>query len=109
MLTSLIVNLNQVEIMAPRHVNRRKHKRTPFRCKIKVWHQEVGEVVVETRNVSDGGVYLLMGSSVVETLSVGTVVKGQVLDMAEGGPVVTMEVVRTDVNGVGLRYILNTK
>ena len=50
-----------------------------------------------------------MGSSVVETLSVGTVVKGQVLDMAEGGPVVTMEVVRTDVNGVGLRYILNTK
>ena len=45
MLTSLNVNLNQVEIMAPRHVNRRKHKRTPFRCKIKVWHQEVGEVV----------------------------------------------------------------
>lgn len=95
--------------MARRQVNRRKHKRTPFRCKIKVWHEDVGEVVVETRNVSDGGVYLLMDSRVIETLSVGTVVKGQVIDLAESGPVVTMEVVRTDLNGVGLRYILNTK
>lgn len=62
-----------------------------------------------TRDVSDGGIFLLMDDSVIKDHPVGTVVKGQIQGMMEDAPVVTMEVVRIAEDGVGLRYLLDTK
>lgn len=89
--------------------NKRQHQRTPIRCKLKLWHDSTGEVMVHTRDVSDGGLFLLMDSSIIEDHPVGTIVKGQIQGIMEDAPVVTMEVVRTTEDGVGLRYVLDTK
>ena len=43
-----------------------------------------------TRDVSDGGIFLLMDDSVIKDHPVGTVVKGQIQGMMEDAPVVTM-------------------
>ena len=87
--------------------NQRQHKRTPVRFKLKIWHPLEGEALVETRDVSDGGVFLLMDNKAIEMHSVGTIIKGQIQGMMEDAPVITMEVVRTTGDGVGLRYILD--
>ena len=50
-----------------------------------------------------------MDDSVIKDHPVGTVVKGQIQGMMEDAPVVTMEVVRIAEDGVGLRYLLDTK
>ncbi len=89
--------------------NQRQYQRTPIKCRLKLWRDDMEEVIVQTRDVSDGGLFLLMDSSIIDEHPVGTIVKGQIQGMMDDAPIVTMEVVRTTEDGVGLRYILNTK
>lgn len=88
--------------------NQRRYLRTALRCKFKIWHDSIGEVLVHTRDVSDGGVFLIMDPGEHEIPPIGTVLKGQVQGLMGDAPVVTMEVVRMSSEGIGLRFVSDT-
>lgn len=83
--------------------NQRRHLRTHLSVEFKLIHPLWGEKTVATRDLSDGGVYLIIERA--DELPVGTVVAGQVLGLMEEAPLVLMEVVRVDACGVGLRFV----
>ena len=82
----------------------REAVRTPMRCRIRLWHDVIGEVDVFTRDISDTGVFLLTEEST--ELEIGTIVKGQIQGLPMEAPILEMEVVRLAPEGMGLRYCL---
>ncbi|MDH1264892.1 PilZ domain-containing protein [Pseudomonas sp. GD03944] len=84
--------------------NQRQHPRTPMKCRIKICHPSFGEVVAQTRDLSDGGVYVKHPD--LAALPQGTWVTGQVQDLPIEAPVLQMEVMRADAEGAGLRFLL---
>jgi len=80
----------------------RRHARIPMKCRVKIQHPSIGEIVVESGDISDSGIFLLAEDT--EGLEVGTIVKGQVQGMMEDAPVLDMEVVRFESDGIGLRF-----
>jgi len=85
--------------------NKRKHTRHAIAVNIKISHTDIGVRVVKTRDISDGGVFVLIEP--VEALIPGSIVEGQVQDMVGDAPVVMMEVVRVEETGLGLSYLLD--
>lgn len=85
--------------------NQRKHQRTPLKVQFKIWHDSFGEANVMTRDVSDGGVFLITDKMDADLPDTGTVLKGQVQNMMDDAPIVTMEIVRLEPSGVGLRFV----
>lgn len=83
--------------------NKRRHQRTALRCKFKIWNDTLGEALVTTRDISEGGVFLILDSSL--TLPIGTRCRGQVQGLMEDAPIVALEVVRMEPGGVGLKFI----
>lgn len=83
--------------------DKRAHIRTPFACRIKIVHDSIGELLVKTRDISDGGVFVVLEPDQIP--AVGTVVSGQVQGLLEDAPVLQMEVVRVESVGVGLRFL----
>lgn len=82
---------------------KRQYPRMPISSKIRISHPSFGSMVVMTRDVSNGGVFLLMDD--IPDLSTGSVVEGQIQDDVPDRPVVQMEIVRIDPEGVGLRFL----
>ncbi len=82
---------------------KRKHIRTPFACRIKIQHESVGEILVKTRDISDGGVFVVLEPELVP--AIGSLLLGQVQGIAEDAPILKMEVVRVETTGVGLRFV----
>lgn len=85
--------------------DKRRSVRTAISVQVKIWHDSIGEAVLTTRDVSDGGVFLVTSGHAVP--EVGTVLKGQVQGPVEDLPVVTMKVVRMEPEGVGLQFLLD--
>ena len=85
--------------------NQRKHQRTPLKVQFKMWHESFGEALVMTRDVSEGGLFLITDKLEAELPPVGTVVKGQVQNMLDDAPIVTMEIVRIELVGLGLKFV----
>ena len=83
--------------------DKRKHTRTPLRTRIRISHDSFGELLVRTRDISHGGVYLMTGD--LPMPPVGTVIEGQVQDDYGERPVVKMKIVRVDAHGVGAMFI----
>lgn len=83
--------------------DKREHIRTPMACRIKVYHESIGELEVKTRDISDGGVFVVLEPDQVPPI--GSVVTGQVQGLMEDAPVVEMEVVRVEPEGVGLKFL----
>ncbi|GAC1033898.1 PilZ domain-containing protein [Pseudomonas sp. No.21] len=83
--------------------NQRQYPRTPMKCRIKISHESFGELLAQTRDLSDGGVYVRHPDLV--ALPLGTVVTGQVQDLPFEAPVLQMEIMRADGEGVGLRFL----
>ncbi len=83
---------------------KRQFPRTSVTIEVRVWHESFGEMVVKTRDVSQGGVFLVTGAAAMPP--VGTVLEGQVLGREGDLPVVKMEIVRMEPSGVGLRFVL---
>ena len=83
--------------------SQRQHPRTPMKCRIKICHPSFGEVVAQTRDLSDGGVYVKHPD--LAAMPYGTIVTGQVQDLPIEAPVLQMEVMRVDADGIGLRFI----
>lgn len=84
-------------------INKRQHLRTRVTVQFKLFHPALGERTVTTRDVSDGGVFLILDDPGV--LPVGARVKGQVVGIAEEAPQVDMEVVRYEAAGLGLKFV----
>jgi hypothetical protein len=40
--------------------DRREHTRHPLIVDIKISHPDIGELIVKTKNISDGGVFILV-------------------------------------------------
>jgi hypothetical protein len=84
-------------------INNREHSRHPIGVSIKITHESIGELLLETKDISDGGLFVAVNPEKMPPL--GTIVEGQVQGMAEDPPIVEMEVVRVTNNGIGLKYI----
>lgn len=82
----------------------RRNARTPLRADVTLWHPQLGELRLQTRDISDGGAYCASGS--IDGLAVGDSVEVQVQGLPGGSaPVVAMRVVRVDAEGVALAFI----
>ena len=81
----------------------RNYPRTPMKCQIKVTHTDIGEVLINTRDISDGGIFLLTDGVVMP--AIGTIVQGQVQGMGGEAPMLKLEIVRAEPTGIGLKFI----
>ena len=84
--------------------DKRRHIRTPLACRIKITHESMGEIIVKTRDISDGGVFVVLEPDQVPP--VGTHVTGQVQGLMDEAPILEMEVVRVEPAGVGLKFVM---
>ena len=83
---------------------RRKTVRTRLRAAVKVRHAGLGELLLYTRDISDGGAYLLGDGQALP--GVGELVEVQVQGLpGEPAPVVPMRVARADRDGIGLVFL----
>lgn len=83
----------------------RSHPRIPMKAQVKITHESFGELVATTRDISDGGIFLITKDF--DMPPVGTVIEGQVQGLHGDAPVLKMEIIRAEEDGVGLRFILN--
>lgn len=83
--------------------NRREHSRTALNAAVMVRHPLIGEVVYKTRDISDGGVYVVVEGG--EFPPLGSIVEVQVQGLPVPAPVLTMEVVRKGVDGFGMQFV----
>ncbi|WP_426416687.1 PilZ domain-containing protein [Aestuariirhabdus sp. LZHN29] len=83
--------------------DKRRHLRTDMNLLIRVWGDETPETLLHTRDLSDGGLFLLTEEH--ENPPVGTIVNVQVQGLPIDAPVKTMKVVRMEPSGVGLMHI----
>ena len=83
--------------------DKRMHIRTSLQCKIKITHAATGEKIVKTRDVSDGGVFVVLDPDQIPPI--GSIVIGQVQGLMDDAPILEMEVVRVEPSGVGLRFV----
>lgn len=85
-------------------IENRRSVRTKLRSRIRISHESIGVIETVTRDISDTGVFLLLDS--IALPQIGTVIKGQVMDLPGGdAPMVDMEVVRYDEDGIGVRFV----
>lgn len=83
--------------------DRRVHSRTVMSAKVKVVHEHYGEFVFSTRDISDGGVFIVLNDEPF-TPELGDNVTVQVQGLPIPAPVLDMIVVRKTVDGFGLQF-----
>jgi PilZ domain len=84
----------------------RKSPRTRLRAEVKLSHPKVGEQLSHTRDISEGGAFILAENIVLP--EIGDVVEVQVQGLpGEAAPVVSMRVVRIDKEGIALQFVEN--
>ncbi|MCL7944893.1 PilZ domain-containing protein [Marinobacter sp. ATCH36] len=83
--------------------DRRIHNRTAMSAKVRVTHEELGEFVFSTRDISDGGVFLVVDTEPFAP-SIGDKVQVQVQGLPVPAPVLDMVVVRKTNDGFGLQF-----
>ncbi|WP_415057967.1 PilZ domain-containing protein [Halopseudomonas sp.] len=84
--------------------NQRQYPRTPMKCRIRISHPDLGDVYGQTRDLSDGGVFV--ENPHLAGLPAGTIVEGQVQDMPFEAPILKMIVQRCiSGEGAGLAFV----
>lgn len=84
--------------------NKRQYPRTMMKCRIRISHPDLGEVYGQTRDLSDGGVFV--ENPQLASLPPGTEVSGQVQDMPIEAPVLRMVIQRViPGEGAGLAFL----
>ncbi|TIH10532.1 PilZ domain-containing protein [Pseudomonas leptonychotis] len=84
--------------------NSRKSLRTPLKVRLRIDHPVHGEMLVTTRDISECGVYVLIDQAQ-NMLAMGERVQGQVQGLPMEAPILSLEVVRVEALGVGLRFV----
>lgn len=83
--------------------NKRKHPRFPLNVDVKISHPDIGEQIVKTRDLSDGGIFILADPTAMPPI--GEIIHGQVQGESDDFPVVSMKIVRIEDDGLGLQFI----
>ena len=84
--------------------NKRQYPRTMMKCRIRISHPDLGDVYGQTRDLSDGGVFV--ENPQLASLPPGTEVSGQVQDMPIEAPVLRMVIQRViPGEGAGLAFL----
>lgn len=85
--------------------NQRIHVRNKLRAEVKLSHPQVGDLKLHTRDISESGAYVFAEGS--DLPAVGEIVEVQVQGLGGGvpGPVVSMQIVRFDSEGIGLKFL----
>lgn len=84
--------------------NKRQYPRTMMKCRIRISHPHLGDVYGQTRDLSDGGVFV--ENPQLANLPPGTEVSGQVQDMPIEAPVLRMVIQRViPGEGAGLAFL----
>lgn len=85
-------------------MDKREAVRTPFKSRILITHDEIGSVETITKDISDTGVFLYLNGEFY--LDLGSVIKAQVVGLpGDDAPLLELEVVRIDDEGVGLKFV----
>ncbi|HTN33884.1 MAG TPA: PilZ domain-containing protein [Marinobacter sp.] len=82
---------------------RRVHIRTAMSAKVKVNHPGFGEFVFSTRDISDGGVFVVVDTEPFSPV-MGDKVTVQVQGLPVPAPMLNMVVVRKTNDGYGLQF-----
>ena len=82
---------------------RREHIRTALNAKVRVTHDGLGEGLLSTRDISDGGIFVVVEDSGFQP-EVGDAVVVQVQGLPVPAPELTMMVVRKSNDGFGLQF-----
>lgn len=84
--------------------NKRQYPRTMMKCRIRITHPAIGEITAQTKDLSDGGVFVEHPD--LTALAVGDELTGQVQDMPFEAPVLRMVVQRVAPGeGIGLAFL----
>ena len=83
--------------------DQRKHIRTKLTSNVRLTHPDTGTIEVKTRDISDGGIYVL--SRITNLPPVGSQVKVQLMDTPFEAPILDMRIVRMEDDGIGLAFI----
>ncbi|AHI28012.1 PilZ domain-containing protein [Marinobacter similis] len=86
-------------------IDRREYIRTAMSAKVKVVHPELGEFMFSTRDISDGGVFIIVDADPFEP-NIGDTVTVQVQGLPVPAPVLEMVIVRRTNDGLGLQFEL---
>ncbi|MDX5297963.1 MAG: PilZ domain-containing protein [Gammaproteobacteria bacterium] len=89
--------------MEERMVDRREHIRTPFSAQIRVSEPRYGDSLLKTRDLSEGGVFVLCDVSRL-VFELGEELEVQVQGLPVPAPVVRMRVARCCSDGYGLEF-----
>ncbi len=81
---------------------KRRYSRIPLATRVKITHPAIGSVIVKTRDLSNGGVFLVTQG--IELPPIGSILEGQVQDLPEDAPIVKMKIVRAEADGVGVMF-----
>jgi hypothetical protein len=85
----------------------RRHERYPLTVEVELVDPSLGKCIVQTKDLSDGGLFLRLGAK--PWPSVGSVVTVRVNEALGGGaapPLLRARVVRVDADGIGLEFLL---
>lgn len=83
-------------------LDNRRYPRIPVSCRVLIQHESFGELMVKTRDISDGGIFIATDPHAMPPI--GTQVRGQVQGMMADAPIVDMMVVRLEPGGIGLKF-----
>lgn len=97
-------NIQDYRVEPEKGLNERSFARTRLRAAVKLTHPQIGDVSAHTRDISDGGAFVLAEGQ--ELPAVGEIVDVQVQGLpGDDAPVVRMRVVRIDKEGIGLQFV----
>lgn len=83
--------------------DRRGHGRTAMSAQVKVSHEFFGEFLFSTRDISDGGIFIVVEGESFDP-AIGDTVEVQVQGLPVPAPVLEMQVVRKSNDGFGLQF-----
>ncbi|MDX2503762.1 MAG: PilZ domain-containing protein [Gammaproteobacteria bacterium] len=81
----------------------RKHIRTKLTSSVNLTHPDIGTIEVKTKDISDGGIYLI--SPFTNLPPVDSQVKVQLIDTPFEAPILDMRIVRLENDGIGLTFL----
>jgi hypothetical protein len=86
-------------------IENRQYERTDFEAEVELRHPSLGRVILKSRDVSDGGLFLIANGTD-ELPPIGSMVEVRALVFGDAAPILKATVVRTTADGIGLMYCI---
>ena len=83
-------------------VEKRQHIRTTVSAGVKLMHPSFGSMLIKTRDMSNGGLFLFTPAPV--DLPIGTEVSIQAQDMMVEAPIIKGRIIRVEPAGIALEF-----